>query len=143
FAIESMLGISSRPLEHAQRLLSFVHASEIGTTGFFTRKRHYYRGTDQFSMDEISGMLLGLQFLARAARQAAEESLDQQVSATASRRGRFLRDNQYMIDPPPVPGRGNPRWIRGELAPSSEGAAPPHSLTGQLAGAKAAVRGLL
>lgn len=117
FAIESLLNVSSHSLDQAQRLLDFFYLSQVGgNTGFFTRKRHYYRRSDQFSMDEICGMLVGLLYLSRAASQANQPELEQRVSALANYLGRFLKENQYLITAPNIPGRGNPKEIRGNLA---------------------------
>lgn len=115
-ALEELLNVSTRSLLYAERLLDFANASQIpipkGGSGFFTRKRHLCSQSDQFSTDEISGMLVGLLFLKRAAR----GQLLQKVRDIAEHLGRFLYDHNYWIRAPRLPGRGNPRAVRGDEA---------------------------
>lgn len=118
FAIETLLGISSQQsLIQAERLIKFTYNSQVyGQSGFFTRKRHFYSQSNQFSIDEICGMLIGLLFLNRAALEKNNTRLKEYVDAITTHLARFLKENKYMIIAPMIPGRGNPKAVKGQFA---------------------------
>jgi hypothetical protein len=121
FSLEASLNISSHSFNYAKLLLGFIEDSEAkdhngNPTGFLVRKRHFWRTSDQASIDELCGLLIGLLFFYRAAKQLCDSAAEQRVVALTRRLASFLKKNEYMLEAPNAPGTGDPAEIRGSDA---------------------------
>lgn len=127
-ALEHMVTRNGQLLAAALELLSYAEANEhvdaSGPTGFFLRTRwpgnvHDATGRPYFyaSVDELSGLVLGLFHLHRAlVASGADDDAIQRVRGMAARLGRQLQANGYLILPPAgLPQERHKGWAGGFL----------------------------
>lgn len=104
FAMETLRGVDSHSFEYAKILLKFVLESELRDTdgkptGLLTRQRHYWRCLEHASTDELTGCLLGLYLLHRAAFARRDDATRKTIETVLGRIARFLQSHNYIYVP--------------------------------------------
>lgn len=94
FAIEDMLGVSKHGLYYCERLLRYFEASQM-EPGMLYRKRNWWRDSAHVSKDEMTGMLLGLDFYLEAVRRRGPSSEMHRIRQLMRNVGAYLQKHKY------------------------------------------------
>lgn len=94
FSIEHMLGVSRHSLTYATKLLEYFESSQKAK-GKHYRRRHWWHPEVHISKDEMTGMLLGLDFYLKATKGSWQKSEHQRARTLMHDIGVYLRDNKY------------------------------------------------
>jgi len=94
FSIESLLNVSHYSLEYATHLLRYFETSQVAP-GKLYRKRNWWRAEEHVSKDEMTGMLLGLDFYIRATKKAGKLADRARALKLMKAVGVYLRNNNY------------------------------------------------
>lgn len=95
FSIEHLLGVSRHSLKYATHLLSFFEASQR-SPGELYRRRHWWKDSAPVSKDELTGMLLGLDFYLQALRHRRDMNGERTRATHLMRNvGAYLQKHEY------------------------------------------------
>ena len=94
FAIEDILGVSKHSLHYCERLLCYFESSQVAP-GKLYRKRNWWRQSSPASKDEMTGLLLGLDFYMQAVRRRGLRAEEARIRRLMTSVGSYLQRYRY------------------------------------------------
>jgi len=94
FSIEDLLGVSKHSLTYATHLLKFFESSQV-SPGRLYRKRNWWRDAAHVSKDEMTGLLLGLDFYLQATKRRGRRLEEERAKRLMRDVGAYLQKHRY------------------------------------------------